>query len=93
MNDPFLPDNPTPAPAPAKDGPVMDAKDNWVSFTFASAAGYDRIGATVHGTPEFVAKTFGITDFNGKVSSLMKQAVTIDEYFKKQAGSATPGKA
>ncbi|WP_190822032.1 hypothetical protein [Saccharopolyspora pogona] len=74
-------------------GPVFEQKDNWVSFTFNSAPGYDRIGATVHGEPGFVAKVFAVKDFNGKVSSLMKQAVEIDKYFKKQYGeTATPGK-
>ena len=74
-------------------GPVMEQKDNWVSFSFNSAPGYDKIGATVHGDPAFVAKVFGIQDFNGKVSSLMKTAVAIDEYFKKQYGAGQPGKA
>lgn len=90
MNDPFI--DSTPTPEPAKEGPWMESKDNWVSFSFNSSPGYDKIGATVHGTPEFVAQVFAIEDFNGKVSSLMKQAVKIDEYFKKQAGTQ-PGKA
>lgn len=94
--DPFSDDQPAPKTTTTETGgsPVVDQGDNWVSFSFNSAAGYDRIGATVHGSPEFVAKTFGITDFNGKVSSLMKQAVKVDEYFKKQyGGGEAPGKA
>lgn len=58
--------------------------ENWVSFSFNSAPGYDRIGATVHGTPEFVAKAFAIEDFDGKISTLMKRAVEVDDYFKQQ---------
>lgn len=88
--DPFL----AAETASAKDapGPVVEQKDNWVSFTFNSAAGYDRIGATVHGDPDFVAKVFAVENFNGKVSSLMKQAIEIDKYFKKQYEAGNPGK-
>ncbi|MDA3643819.1 hypothetical protein LZ318_11730 [Saccharopolyspora indica] len=71
----------------------MEKKDNWVSFSFNSAPGYDKIGATVHGEPEFVAKVFAVENFNGKVSTLMKQAVEIDKYFKKQYAKDQPGKA
>lgn len=92
--DPFLDDAATHAPAPqASAGPVFEQKDNWVSFSFNSAPGYDKIGATVHGDPEFVAKVFAVDGFNGKISMLMKQAVLIDEYFKKQYGADQPGKS
>lgn len=73
-------------------GPVMEAKDNWVSFSFASDGGYDKLAATVHGAPEFVARSFGITDFDGRVSTLMKKAIKIDAAFKKWAAEETPGK-
>lgn len=91
MNDPFAP---TPKTEKAATGPEFNQGDNWVSFTFMSDGGYDRIGATAHGTPEFVAKVFGIEDFDGKLSTLMKRAVLVDSYFKQQyKGAATPGKA
>ncbi len=82
MTDPFAP------------APKVDQGDNWVSFSFQSAPGYDRIGATVHGTPEFVAGALGITEFDGKVSTLMQQAVVVDGYFKAwyQGDGANPGK-
>ncbi|MBX6360077.1 MAG: hypothetical protein IRZ03_08360 [Acidobacterium ailaaui] len=74
--------------------PTVEQDDNWVSFTFNSAPGYDRIGATAHGTPEFVAKVFGIENFDGKLSTLMKRAVVVDEYFKQQyQGTPAQGKA
>lgn len=59
------------------------SKDNWVSFSFNSATGYDRIGATVHGTPQFVAEAFGIENFDGRISTLMKRAILVDSVFKK----------
>lgn len=85
MTNPF---EPTKDPAP-----TVEAKDNWVSFTFASAAGYDRIGGTVHGEPKFVAELFGIEDFDGKVSTLMKRATLVDQFFKGTFQEANPGKA
>lgn len=72
---------------------VFESGDNWVSFSFQSAGGYDRIGATVHGTPEFVAENFGIKDFDGKVSTLMKQSIAIDKFFKGRYAEENPGKA
>lgn len=73
-------------------GPVVEQKDNWVSFSFVTSPGYDKVAATVHGEPDFIANLFAVQDFNGKISSLMKQAIEIDKYFKKLAGN-TPGKA
>lgn len=91
--DPFAEQTAEPAAQAAANAPVMESKDNWVSFSFNSAPGYDRIGATVHGEPEFVAKVFAVENFDGKISTLMKQAVRIDGYFKKQYGGSTQGKA
>lgn len=68
-------------------------QDNWVSFSFVSEAGFDRIQATVHGTPEFVADKFGVQEFNGKISQLMKQAVAVDGYFKAEAARQALPKA
>ena len=68
----------------------FEEKDNWVSFSFVSEAGFDRIQATVHGTPEFVAEKFGVTDFNGRVSQLMDQAIAVDKYFKGKAANQAP---
>lgn len=67
------------------EGPKMEqgGKDNWVSLSFNSATGYDRIGATVHGTPQFVAEAFGIENFDGRISTLMKRAILVDSVFKK----------
>lgn len=71
----------------------MEQKDNWVSFTFNSAAGYDRMGATVHGEPQFVADLFAVKDFDGKVSTLMKRAVEVDAFFKKTYAAGDAPKA
>ena len=72
-------------PTTTTEGPTMEqgSKDNWVSISFNSATGYDRIGATVHGTPQFVAEAFGIEDFDGRISTLMKRAILVDSVFKK----------
>lgn len=70
----------------------MSQGENFVSFNFNSAPGYDRIGATVHGSPEYVAAAFGIQEFDGKISTLMKQAVAVDAYFKTEYARAAPGK-
>lgn len=77
MSDPF------PKPK-TEEGPWMSSEDNWVSFGFTSDTGYDKIMGTVHGSPEFVADKFGIKDFDGKISTLMKQAVKVDAYFKSE---------
>lgn len=77
-----------------KEGPWMASDDNFVSFSFVSATGYDKIMSTVHGSPEFVAQNFGLTDFDGKVSTLMKRAIFIDGKFKEWYGeSEHAGKA
>ncbi len=91
---------------PTSDDPFADPKDtdhepevlavtaspteNWVSFNFNSDPGYDKIFATVHGTPEFVADSFAIENFDGKISTLMKRAVEVDRFFKNQY---KPGKS
>lgn len=81
-------------PINEESGPVMQQKDNWVSFSFVSDSGYDRLQGTVHGEPEYVAEMFGVSEnFDGKLSTLMRQAVKIDKWFKKQAAEANPGKA
>lgn len=92
--DPFAADSeptrPEPVKAPAETktttgGPTMDKSEsgNWVSFGFASEPGYGKIMATVHGSPEFVAESFGIEDFDGRISTLMKRAILVDSVFKK----------
>lgn len=88
--DPFAADEAKPAQTA---GPAVDSGDNWVSFSFASAPGYDKIAATVHGAPEFVAAAMGIENFDGKVSTLMQQAIVVDGFFKKWYSEANPGKA
>lgn len=65
----------------------------WVSFTFVSESGYGRIQATVHGPEDYVAAKFGVTDFTGKISQLMKQAAAIDGYFKAEAARQALPKA
>ncbi|MGV9364485.1 hypothetical protein [Amycolatopsis sp. NPDC003731] len=81
----------TPSDDPWKEsGPIMAAEDNWVSFTFLGDSGYDKLSGTVHGDPEFVAKTLNVKDFDGRISTLMKQAVAIDTWFKQTAAKAKP---
>lgn len=73
--------NPFPTPK-TSEGPFMSSDDNWVSFTFVTDGGYDKLQGTVHGSAEFVAEKFGIEDFDGKVSTLMKRAIFVDSKFK-----------
>lgn len=68
-----------PEPGPT----VTPTEDGKIKFFFNSAPGYDRIGASVEGTPEFVAKSFAVEDFDGRVSSLMRRAVEVDQFFKR----------
>lgn len=71
--------------------PQVQQGDNWISFQFVSEPGYGRTGLTVHGSPEFVSGLFGIEEFNGKISALMKRAPELDEYFKAlYRGQAAP---
>lgn len=70
----------------------MTQKDNWVSFSFVSDSGYDKLQGTVHGEPEYVAGMFAIEDFDGKISTLLDKALKIDKWFKAKAAEANPGK-
>ncbi|MGW3992188.1 hypothetical protein ACWEF6_01750 [Amycolatopsis sp. NPDC004772] len=70
----------------------MTQQDNWVSFSFVSDTGYDKLQGTVHGEPEFVAKAFNIPDFDGKISTLMAKAIKIDKWFKTKSAEENPGK-
>lgn len=96
--DPFKDPDETETPAgstPADDpwgGPIMTQQDNWVSFSFVSDSGYDKLQGTVHGDPEYVAEMFAIEDYDGKISTLMRKAVLIDKWFKGQAAKENPGK-
>lgn len=67
--------------------------NDFVSFSFVNDAGYDRIMATVHGTPDYVAGLFGFAEgeFDGKVSTLMKRATDVDGYFKGLKNPAPKG--
>lgn len=72
-------------PPAAKKGPepVVSQGDNWVSFQFQPAPGFDVPKLTVHGSPEFVAEKFAVDNFNGKVSQLLSRAIEVDAHFKK----------
>lgn len=93
-NDPWATEtNPTPAPQAAPE-PIVQTGDNWVSVGLASGPGYDKTLTTVHGDPAWVAKLFGVKDFDGRLSTLLKQVAAVDAYNKKQyGGQGNPGKA
>jgi hypothetical protein len=87
--DPFAPDVQAASSTPAVQQPTQHG-DNWASFSFASAPGYDRVAGTIHGSLDFIAESFGIEGFDGKLSTLMKRAATVDSFFKKQFQAGPP---
>lgn len=88
-----------PFPKPAKSEPVVDhwreetvgvkqKPDGRISVTFKATGGYEAPWVVADGTPDYVAGLFAIENFDGKISTIMKQAVVIDSYYKKQYAKA-----
>ncbi|MFB9926296.1 hypothetical protein ACFORO_42640 [Amycolatopsis halotolerans] len=95
--DPFKnPGQPRPASEepPARDVPVDDQKEGGpelaelpngnVKVTFKATGGYEAPWVVAEGTAGYLAGLFAIESFDGKISTLMKQAIAIDAYYKKQ---------
>ncbi|WP_037355465.1 hypothetical protein [Amycolatopsis orientalis] len=63
---------------------VEQMADGRISVTFKATGGYEAPWVVADGTPEYIAKLLAIEGFTGKISQIMKQAVAIDTYYKKQ---------
>lgn len=64
-------------------------EENWVSVTFPAHGGYDAPKVTVHGSADYLAGLLGVKDYDGRLSTVMKQVVKVDEFFKKQVGGSS----
>jgi hypothetical protein len=60
------------------------AGSNEISVTFKAHGGFDAPWVVVRGTPEYLADLLGVKEFDGRVSTLMKQVAKVDEFYKKQ---------
>lgn len=60
--------------------------DNQLSVTFKGHGGYDAPWVVLRGSAEFIADKLGVKEFDGKVSTLMKQVVKVDAFYKKELG-------
>lgn len=64
----------------------VDGAQNGISVTFKAHGGFDAPWVVARGSADYLAGLFGVKDFDGRISTLMKQVAKVDEFYKKQIG-------
>lgn len=60
-----------------------------LTVTFKAHGGYDAPWVVVKGSANYVAGLLGVKEFDGRLSTLMKQAAKVDSFYKKEVGGGS----